>query len=111
MKATIYHNPKCSTSRAALALLQEAGAEVTIVDYLKTPPSAAKLGRLYARAGLAPREGLRTKEPAALALAGADDAAVLAAMAAQPSLIERPLVETEKGVRLGRPPETILEVL
>jgi arsenate reductase len=111
MKATIYHNPKCSTSRAALALLREAAAEVSVIEYLNHPPSAADLGRLYASAGLSPRQGLRMKEPAAQALAGKDDAAILAAMAADPVLIERPLVETDKGVRLGRPPETILEIL
>lgn len=113
MQATIWHNPKCSTSRNTLALLRDAGAEVTIVEYLKTPPTRAELERLYARAGLSAREGLRTKEPLAkeLGLAEASDAAILDAMAAHPILIERPLVETEKGVRLGRPPEAVREIL
>jgi arsenate reductase len=113
MQATIWHNPKCSTSRNTLALLRDAGAEVTIVEYLKTPPTRAELERLYARAGLSPRDGLRTKEPLAkeLGLAEASDAAILDAMAAHPILIERPLVETEKGVRLGRPPEAVREIL
>jgi arsenate reductase len=113
MKATIWHNPKCSTSRKALDMLREARADVTVIEYLKTPPSAAELARLYARAGLAPREGLRMKEDGAKALVarGADDAAILAAMAADPILIERPLVETEKGVRLGRPLEKVTEIL
>lgn len=113
MQATIWHNPKCSTSRNTLALLRDAGAEVTVIEYLKTPPPRAELERLYERAGLTAREGLRTKEPLAkeLGLAQASDTAILDAMAAHPILIERPLVETEKGVRLGRPPEKVREIL
>jgi len=112
MKARILHNPRCSKSREALALLQAApGVEIEIVDYLKNPPSAAELERLYARAGMSPREGLRKGEDGAKALADADDATILAAMAADPILIERPLVETDKGVRLGRPPERVKEIL
>lgn len=111
MKATIYHNPRCSKSRETLALLNDAGAEVTVVEYLKTPPSRDELARLYARAGMSPRDGLRNAEQGAKALKDAGDDAVLDAMAADPILIERPLVETEKGVRLGRPPEAIREIL
>ncbi|APR53536.1 arsenate reductase (glutaredoxin) [Sphingomonas koreensis] len=111
MKATIYHNPRCSKSREALALLNDAGAEVTVVEYLKTPPSRDELARLYAKAGILPRDGLRKAEDSAKALKGASDDAILDAMAADPILIERPLVETEKGVRLGRPPEAIREIL
>jgi arsenate reductase len=111
MKATIYHNPRCSKSREALALLNDAGAEVTVVEYLKTPPSRDELARLYARAGLSPRDGLRKAEEGAKPLKNATDDAILDAMAADPILIERPLVETEKGVRLGRPPEAIREIL
>jgi arsenate reductase len=109
--ATIYHNPRCSKSREALALLNEAGADVTIVEYLKTPPSAAELARLYAKGGLSPRDGMRKAEAETKALAGADDATVLAAMAANPILIERPLVETPKGVVIGRPPEAVRGIL
>ncbi|MDT8759349.1 arsenate reductase (glutaredoxin) [Sphingomonas psychrotolerans] len=111
MKATIYHNPRCSKSREALAILQEAGAEVEIVEYLKTPPSREKLAALYARAGISPRAGLRMAEDAAKSLKTADDDAILDAMIVDPLLIERPLVETEKGVRLGRPPEKVREIL
>jgi arsenate reductase (glutaredoxin) len=111
MKATIYHNPRCSKSREALAILNEAGADVTVVEYLKTPPSRDELARLYARAGMSPRDGLRKAEDDAKALKGASDDAILDAMAADPILIERALVETEKGVRLGRPPEAIREIL
>lgn len=106
MKATIWHNPRCSKSRQTLALLEAAGAEVTIVDYLKHPPTAAGLRDLYARAGMTPREGLRADAKVA-----GDDAAVLAAMAADPAIIERPLVETARGVRLGRPPERVRDIL
>ncbi len=112
MKATIWHNPRCSKSRETLAILQGTpGVEVEIVEYLKTPPSREKLAALYARAGMTPREGLRTGEDAARPLKGASDDAILDAMIADPILIERPLVETEKGVRLGRPPEKVREIL
>lgn len=112
MKATIWHNPRCSKSREALAILQASpGVEVSIVEYLKDPPSRATLAALYARAGMSPAEGLRKAEDGAKALRGAGDDAILDAMAADPILIERPLVETEKGVRLGRPPERIREIL
>lgn len=111
MKTTIYHNPRCSKSREALAILQDAGAEVTVIEYLKAPPSRDTLAALFARAGMSPREGLRRSEDAAKSLRDASDDAVLDAMAAQPALIERPLVETERGVRLGRPPEKVREIL
>lgn len=111
MKATSYHNPRCSKSREALAILEEAGVEVTVIEYLKTPPSRDELARLYARAGMSPRDGLRKAEDGAKALKDASDDAILDAMAADPILIERALVETEKGVRLGRPPENIREIL
>jgi arsenate reductase len=112
VKATIYHNPRCSKSRETLAILNETpGIEVEIVEYLKTPLSRDELARLYARAGMTAREGLRIAEDAARPLKGADDDTILDAMAANPILIERPLVETEKGVRLGRPPEKVREIL
>lgn len=112
MKATIYHNPRCGTSRNTLAILEATpGLALTIVEYLKTPPSAAELRRLYARAGMRPAEGLRKREEAAAALLDAPDDVVIAAMVADPILIERPLVETDKGVRLCRPPERVREIL
>lgn len=111
MKATIWHNPRCSKSREALAILTGAGADVEVVEYLKRPPSRDELKVLYAAAGMTPRQGLRTAEDGAKALKGADDDTILDAMAANPILIERPLVETVKGVRLGRPPERIREIL
>lgn len=112
MKATIYHNPRCSKSRETLALLEGTpGVEVQIVEYLKTPPSRATLAALYAKAGMTPRQGLRKGEEGAKALKDASDDAILDAMAADPILIERPLVETDKGVRLGRPPDKVREIL
>lgn len=111
VKAVIYHNPMCGTSRKTLEILENEGADVTVVEYLKTPPSAAELKRLYARAGLAPREGLRMREEEAQAVADASDDAILAAMTADPILIERPIVETAKGVRLCRPQDKVREIL
>jgi arsenate reductase len=89
----------------------EPGVELTVIDYLKSPPSRDELARLYTRAGIRPRDGLRVKDSTAAALAGASDDSVLAAMIADPILIERPLVETDKGVRLCRPAEKVREIL
>lgn len=114
MQATIWHNPACGTSRKTLAILQETpGVAVTVVEYLQTPPSAAKLAQLYRDAGLTPQQGLRLRGTDAeeRGLPQADDATVLAAMAAEPKLIERPLVETDKGVRLCRPQDKVHEIL
>ena len=114
MKATIWHNPECGKSRATLALLQaREGIDLTVIEYLKHPPGRDKLAQLYREAGLAPREGLRTFKTDAeeRGLTQADDDTVLDAMMAEPRLIERPLVETEKGVRLCRPPERVEEIL
>jgi arsenate reductase len=111
VKATIWHNPRCGTSRKTLELLRDRGVDVTVVEYLKTPPTADDLSRLYALAGIAPRDGLRATEAEASALRDADDATVLHAMEVNPILIQRPLVETDRGVRLCRPPERVLEIL
>ncbi len=115
MKATIYHNPNCGTSRKTLQILEEAGADITIVHYLKTPPSKAELKRLYERAGIGPRQGLRAREPLArdldLVEGAVSDNAILEAMVSNPILIERPLVETENGVRLCRPQDRVREIL
>ena len=112
MKATIWHNPRCSKSRETLAILNgTAGLEIEVIEYLKHPPTRERLADLYARGGLSPRDGLRRGEAAAKALTDASDDTVLDAMAADPILIERPLVETDKGVRLGRPPQAVCEIL
>jgi arsenate reductase len=115
MKATIYHNPLCGTSRKTLEILRDSGADVWVHEYLKNPPTRDELKRLYDRAAIRPREGLRTKEPLAgklgLTRPGVSDDEVLDAMVEHPILIERPLVETPNGVRLCRPQEVVREIL
>ena len=114
MKATIWHNPACGTSRKTLAILEESpGVALTVIEYLKTPPSADKLAQLYRAAGLTPLQGLRLRGTDAeeRGLPSASDQAVLAAMMAEPILIERPLVETARGVRLCRPQDVVREIL
>jgi arsenate reductase len=115
MKATIYHNPMCGTSRKTLEILNNEGADVTVVEYLKAPPSREELKRLYQRAGISPRDGLRAKEPLVEQLGLSDpsisDDAILDAMMEHPILIQRPLVATEKGVRLCRPQEEVRQIL
>ena len=115
MNVTIYHNPMCGTSRKTLDILRENGDEPTVVEYLKTPPSREELKRLYDRAGITPRDGLRAKEPLAAELGltrpDVSDDEILDAMVEHPILINRPLVETEKGVRLCRPQDAVREIL
>jgi arsenate reductase (glutaredoxin) len=114
VRATIWHNPNCGTSRKTLAILENMSrVEVSVVEYLKAPPTREKLAQLYRDAGLTPQKGLRLRgtDAAERGLPEADDEAVLAAMVADPILIERPLVETAKGVRLCRPQDVVLEIL
>ena len=115
MKATIYHNPMCGTSRKTLDILRDSGADVWVKEYLKDPPSRDDLKGMYERAGITPREGLRAREPLAQELGLTDPAAsddkILDAMIEHPILIERPLVETPNGVRLCRPQERVREIL
>jgi arsenate reductase (glutaredoxin) len=115
MKATIWHNPDCGTSRKTLAILQETpGVEVTIIEYKKAPITRDKLVQLFSSAGLTPREALRTRGSPAEELGlieGADFDDVLDAMVLHPILVERPFVETDKGVRLCRPQEKVREIL
>ena len=115
MPVTIYHNPLCGTSRKTLEILREAGTEPTVVEYLKAPPSRDELKRLYDKAGISPRDGLRAKEPIAAELGltrpEVTDDEILDAMIEHPALINRPLVETDKGVRLCRPQDLVREIL
>ena len=115
MKATIYHNPMCGTSRKTLDILRDAGCDVWVHEYMKNPPSRDELVRLYKRARISPRQGLRAKEALAdeLGLNRPDvtDDEVLDAMVAHPILINRPIVETPNGVRLCRPQEIVREIL
>lgn len=110
MPVTLFHNPRCSTSRKALQMLRDAGVEPNVVDYLKTGWDRATLARLASGVGGA-RALLRVKEPAAAGLKDAADDALIDAMMADPILVERPVAESGKGVRVGRPPERVLEIL
>jgi arsenate reductase len=115
MKVTIWHNPRCSTSRRTLELLRERGIEPEVVDYQKTPPTAKEIQEVLARLGKGPREILRKKEPAyaeqGLGDPGRTDAELVQAMAQTPILIERPIVLAGKKAALGRSPEAVLEIL
>lgn len=115
MVTTIYHNPRCSKSRQTLALLEERGISPRIVEYLKTPPSAAELKTILKRLGLSPRDLMRKGEPlyAELGLKDRDldDDALIALMVANPMLIERPIVVSGGKAAIGRPPEAVLEIL
>ena len=114
-EVVIHHNPACSKSRAALALIREAGVEPTVVEYLQTGWSEAELGALLARMQAAPADVLRAHEALAVELGlaepGVSDAAILTAMAAHPELVERPIVVTPRGAALCRPPERVLDLL
>jgi arsenate reductase (glutaredoxin) len=114
MKATIWHNPACGTSRKTLAILEETpGLDLTVIRYLDQPYDRAELAALIADAGLTPREALRLRgtdaEDRGLTGAGAD--AILDAMAANPAYVERPFVRTDKGARLCRPQERVHEII
>ena len=115
MSVTIYHNPRCSNSRGAQALLRERGIEPTIIDYLSHPLDVPALQALVARIGVPLRELLRTKEAAyaELDLGNPErtQAELYAAVAAHPILLNRPIVVTPRGALLCRPPERVLELL
>jgi arsenate reductase len=113
MTVKIYHNPQCSNSRKALEIVRARGVSPEIVEYLKTPPTRAELAELVATMEVGARDIVRSKEPiyAELGLDGADDATLLGAMAANPILMNRPIVVTDKGARLCRPGEIVLEIL
>ena len=115
MKATIWHNNRCSNSRGALALLQEAGADVEVINYLDNPPTTAQLRTLLDAMGMPARDLLRSKETAYAELGLAakldDEAALVEAMSQHPTLINRPIVRTAKGTALCRPPETVLSLI
>lgn len=115
LMVTIYHNPRCSTSRNTLQILRDQGIEPTIVEYLKTPLSAEQLQVLIRDAGLTVREAMRAKEAVYAELKLDDpalsDAQLLQAMQTHPALLNRPFVSTSKGTRLCRPIETVHEIL
>lgn len=115
MQVTIWHNPDCGTSRKTLAILEETEAVVVdVIEYRKQPFTRAKLEQLFHDAGLTPREALRTRGSPAEELGlieGASSERILDAMVEHPILVERPFVETAKGVRLCRPQEKVREIL
>lgn len=113
MTVTLYHNPRCRTSRTALALLQKRGVEPKVIEYLKTPPSAAELKRLLKMLGMTPRQLLRKKEAkdAGLDKPSLTDDALIAGMVKHPIAIERPIAVNGSKAALGRPPEKVLEIL
>jgi arsenate reductase (glutaredoxin) len=115
MTVTIYHNPRCGTSRDTLALIREAGVDPVVIEYLKEPPPRAQLQRMIAESGLSAREALRAKEPIYAELGLGDtslsDAQLLDAMLANPILINRPFVTAPGGTRLCRPAALVHEIL
>jgi arsenate reductase len=112
---TIFHNPACGTSRNALAMIRESGVEPTVVEYVKIGWTADQLKGLLKTMGKTPRDILRVRGTPADELGVTDpavsDDAIIAAMVAHPILVERPIVQTPKGVRLGRPIEAVREIL
>jgi arsenate reductase len=112
---TILHNPACGTSRNTLALIRHVGIEPTVIDYLVKPPSRERVIELIRRAGLTVREALREKgtpfEAMGLSDPGLSDAQLLDAIEREPILLNRPIVETPRGVRLCRPSEVVLALL
>jgi arsenate reductase len=115
MPIKIYHSPRCTKSRQTLALLEEKGVKPEVIEYLKTPPSASALDAILKQLGLEPREAMRKKEEPYKAL-GLDDAKLgrkdlIKAMVENPILIERPIVVANGKARIGRPPESVLEIL
>jgi arsenate reductase len=115
MTVTIYHNPRCSKSRQALTLLRDKGVEPQIIEYLKTPPDTATLEHLLTMLGLEPRELMRKKEKEfkenGLGNPDLSRDALIAALIAHPKLIERPIVVKDDHAALGRPPESVLDIL
>ncbi|WP_306029534.1 arsenate reductase (glutaredoxin) [Stappia sp. MMSF_3263] len=115
MSIVIHHNPDCGTSRNVLEMIRASGEEPVVIEYLKTGWTRPQLLALFAGAGLTPREALRvSKSPAeelGLTDPSVDDETILAAMLEHPVLVNRPIVVTEKGIRLCRPSETVLEIL
>jgi arsenate reductase len=115
MSTVIYHNPRCSKSRQTLALLQENGIEPEIVEYLQSPPDAKTLSSILQQLGISARELIRTGEDdykaAGDKLADLSDSQLVAWMIEHPKVIQRPVVITDKGARIGRPPESVLEII
>ena len=114
MKTRIYHNPRCSKSRATKALLESEGIELEVIEYLKTPPDTEALSRLLTKLGLPAADLIRRGETeykeADIDASTASEATLIELMTNAPILIERPIVEVENAARIGRPPERVLEL-
>ena len=109
---TIYHNPKCTTSKQVLEMIEDAGHKPQVVEYIKTGWTKSQLKQLFADAGLTPREAMRKKAAEDLGISEKATAVqILDAMVEHPVLVERPIVVTPKGTRLARPKETVREIL
>lgn len=112
---TLYHNPRCSKSRQTLALLEEQECNISVVEYLKTPPTAEDISNILAKLGLSPRELMRTKETEYKALAldnpELSDADLIQAIVTTPKLLERPVALANDKAAIGRPPENVLAIL
>ncbi|MDT8408322.1 MAG: arsenate reductase (glutaredoxin) [Wenzhouxiangellaceae bacterium] len=115
MQVTVYHNPRCSKSRATLELLEQRGVEATVIEYLKTPPDAQTIARLAAGLNAPPRELLRSGDAAWKALGldvdEIDETRLFETLAANPALLQRPIVTAGRRTRIGRPPESVCEIL
>lgn len=115
MAVTIYHNPKCSKSRATLQLLQDKGAELAIIEYLKTPPNAQELSDILNLLGMEPRDLMRKNQAEYTATGMNDESmdreALIQGMVKNPILIERPIVLANGKAAIGRPPESVLDIL
>ena len=114
MKPRIYHNPRCSKSRATLALLESRGVDLDVIEYLKTPPDAVALAGLLEKLEIPARDLVRKGERAfkssGVDIEAASETSLIELMTAHPVLIQRPIVETDEGARIGRPPEQVLEL-
>lgn len=115
MSVTIYHNPRCSKSRQTLALLEEKGVEPTVIEYLKQPPTDAEIDSILKKLGAEPRDVMRKKEAPYKENNLGDEALsrtqLIAAIVADPILLERPIVVSGAKAAIGRPPESVLEII
>ena len=115
MNVRIYHNPRCSKSRQTLQLLKERGDDIEVIEYLKTPPDADTLTDITGQLGIRLHELLRTGEDAYKQarsdIDAMDDETLAGWLSANPKVMQRPIVVSDKGARIGRPPEAVLEIL
>ena len=115
MTVSIYHNPRCSKSRQTMTLIEERNIKPTVIEYLNTPPNKGELKKILKLLNLKPRDLLRKKESEYIELGlddpTLDDDQILDIMIQHPKLIERPIVVSNKGAAIGRPPENVLEIL